>query len=123
MHGKMQRSSFLTSRSIWVKRLGYALIVLTASISASGCSSRGFERFMDHPILSWAPFTQADVDSLNPLPSTEQHINLYPIRECYLLAQERTEELDLSEYYDRTIRDIFNKTYKDCVIARSRWGT
>ena len=78
---------------------------------------------MDHPILSWAPFTQADVDSINPLPSTEQHINLYPTRECFLLAEERTEVLDRADFDESTIRDIFNRTYKDCVISRSRSGT
>jgi hypothetical protein len=77
---------------------------------------------MDHPILSWAPITQDDVDSLNPLSSPEKHINLYPTRECFVLARERTEFLDLSEFDARTIRDIFNQTYSDCMIARSRWG-
>ena len=78
---------------------------------------------MEHPILSWAPFTQADVDSINPLPSTEHHINLYPTRKCFLLAQERTEVLNRAGFDDRAIEDIFNRTYKDCVIDRSRGGT
>ena len=122
MSGERLYSRQLTFRPALAKKLVYALLAMTVSIGASGCSSRGFERFMDHPILSWAPITQADVDAVNPLSPPVQHINLYPTRECFTLAQERTEFLDLSEYDDRTIRDMFNKTYRDCVTARARWG-
>ena len=97
-------------------------LVAAAVLLCAGCSARRFDRFIDHPILSWAPITQAEVDSVNPFSTPEHHMNLYPTRECFELAKERTDFLDQSDFDDRTLLTVFNGSYSDCVRAKDRWG-
>jgi hypothetical protein len=112
----LERNLFSNEFAIWRK----VRLVLAACCVAAGCTSRGTDRFLDHPILSWAPFTQTDIDSLNPVFVPEQRSNRYSVRNCYTLAQERTDVLDRREFNDDDLAIIFDKVYTGCVTDEAR---
>lgn len=85
------------------------LLVLAAT---AGCSHGSFDRFMDHPILSWLPLDKWGLVEGGSAPTRTAQ---FPDKDCFGLARERTEYLDKSEYDDADLRKIFALTYQDCV--------
>ncbi len=105
-----------------MKRFHLASTALFA-LGLTGCSHRQFDRFMDHPILSWAPFTQADIDKLNPLANaTSATISRYSNTSCRTQAEQRTEYLDSDQYGEDDIADIFDRIYRACVADEKKYG-
>jgi hypothetical protein len=105
-----------------MKRFHLASIILVAS-GLTGCSHPQFDRFMDHPILSWAPFTQADIDKLNPLAkATPATVGRYSNKACRTQAEQRTEYLDLDQYGEDDIANIFSRNYYTCVADEKKYG-
>ena len=94
-------------------------LILFAPIILCGCSDQQFQRFLDHPILSWAPFSQADLDRLDPLSTSHPVVQRYVDPECKQLAHERTEYLDRNEYSDDELADLFKRNYHQCIAAKS----
>lgn len=89
-----------------------ALIILVA-----GCAHGGFDRFMDHPVLSWLPLDKwGVVGSAAPAASGPSY--QFPDRACFNLAAERTQFLDRSEFDDADLRKIFTLTYQNCVKTK-----
>ena len=88
------------------------LLALVVLLTTAGCSHGNFDRFRDHPILSWLPLDKWGVVGSDRAPARTVQ---FPDRECFGLAQERTEYLDRSEYDDADLRKIFALTYQDCV--------
>jgi len=89
------------------------------AIALAGCSNQQFTHFMDHPILSWAPFTQADIDRLNPL-SEVRSADHYPDQRCRTIADQRTEYRD--QYAESNITDIYIRIYRTCLEDEKKYG-
>ena len=105
-----------------MKRFHLASTILFA-LALTGCSHRQFDRFMDHPILSWAPFTQADIDKLNPLANaTSATISRYSNTSCRTQAEQRTIYLDSDQYGEGDIADIFARIYRACAADEKKYG-
>jgi hypothetical protein len=73
---------------------------------------------MDDPILSWLPLDQWGAVSGSGPRFTSVDPRLSD-KDCYVLAQERTEFLDRSEFDDADLRKIFTLNYRACVKAKN----
>lgn len=88
--------------------------LLVVLIFVASCSHGSFDRFMDHPILSWLPLDEWGIvgngteNAINP---TSQ----FPNNECFKVARERIEFLDKTELSDVDLHKIFALNYQECV--------
>lgn len=94
-------------------QIGFRAASVVALLYLAGCAQGSFDRFMDHPILSWLPLDKWGV--VGGTSRSARQITAFPDKGCYQIAQERTEFLDQSEYDDADLRKIFAMTYRDCM--------
>lgn len=103
-------------------RIAKRSLVLCLSI-LGGCSHQEFQRFLDDPILSWAPFTQSDLNRLDPLASPALVQKRFPDEDCRQLARERTQVLSGEEFDDGALATIFADNYRRCIADKIRYGS
>jgi len=93
------------------------MLALLLSASLSGCAQGSFERFMDHPILSWLP-----VDEY--LGDQNANLKVPPMRPgqdkmCYETAEERTGFAIQSDTTETEVQNLFRAEYAECLRIRS----
>jgi hypothetical protein len=94
------------------------LVPLLTVVFVAGCSHGGFDRFMDHPILSWLPLDKWGVVGEEGN-ETEKPSAQFPDKKCFEAAYWRTAFLDKSEYSDSDRRKMLALIYQDCIKAKN----
>jgi hypothetical protein len=91
-------------------------LIFTACL-LTGCASGSFDRFMDHPILSWLPL-DAWGGVAGPASEVRFVRTRFPDRDCFQVAQQRAEVWPLNDFDSATLQRMFGQTYQDCVARK-----
>lgn len=97
------------------RRLYPVPMVFACALLLAGCT--GFDRFMDHPVLSWLPLDHWGVVAQRDVSQTHVTSAEFPDRDCFEIAQERTEVLNPSQFDAATLRTIFADIYRNCTAS------
>jgi hypothetical protein len=92
------------------------ILAFTACL-LTGCASGSFDRFMDHPILSWLPLDASGVVAGQA--SEARFVRArFPDKDCFEVAQQRAEAWSLDDFDPATLQEMFEQTYRDCVARK-----
>lgn len=98
------------------RTLSCMILILALCGSVAACAPRSFERFMDHPVLSWLPLGRWGVV---PTPTDRARPSkLQADPQCSSLAEERVAYLDRNEFSGDDIRKLMQMNYDACIAAK-----